>query len=60
MMSAFEISVQSIELEREPFESEVRAEVRRREEETRNASKRLRKGPGSMDADVLDRLTELE
>jgi hypothetical protein len=60
MMSACEIYVQSIQLEREPFESEVRAEVRRREEESRNASKRLRKGQGYMDADVVDRFTELE
>ena len=59
-MSGFEISVQSIQLEREPYESEVRAEVRRREEETRIASKRLRKGPGYMDANVLECLTELE
>jgi hypothetical protein len=32
--------VQSIELEREPYESEVREEIRKREEEKRNATKK--------------------
>jgi hypothetical protein len=35
--------VQSIELEREPYESEVREEIRKRKEEKRNATKKQRK-----------------
>jgi hypothetical protein len=35
--------VQSIELEREPYESEVSEEIRKRKEEKRNATKKQRK-----------------
>ena len=60
MMSTFVLFAQSIQLEREPFESEVRVEVKRREEESRQASKKLQRGAGYMDVDFVDRLTELE
>jgi hypothetical protein len=50
----------SIQLEREPYESEVRAELRWCEEERRIESKRQRKGTTEVDASVLERLQKLE
>jgi hypothetical protein len=47
-------------MEREPYESEVRAELRRREEEQRTLSKKPRKANSYMDTTSLDRLKNME
>jgi hypothetical protein len=52
--------VQSIQLEREPFESEVKAELRRREEEKRMVAKKQRKPTLHLDSNSVDRLAHLE
>jgi hypothetical protein len=51
---------QSIELEREPFESEERMELRRREEETTNMARLQRKGSTNQESGNKERVESLE
>jgi hypothetical protein len=49
-----------LELDREPFESEVQAEMRRQEEEMRNAAKKPRKSVVLIESDRDERRKKLE
>jgi hypothetical protein len=52
--------MQSIELEREPFESEVQLEMQRREEEQRSMSKKQKIGNAQLQTVVKERFMRIE
>ena len=52
--------MQSLELEKEPYECEVKSELRKREEEKKVAAKNQRKGTDQVDSGFMEQLANLE